>query len=507
MLHYGIEFWGHIEKQTKATDAYMYEALRRLFDIPKATPHRALSSEYALPPTEIQWAYLRRRLGERRKRHDPLKGTPWKEMKTEDREAGSPMPWKVKSRNQPERPRRGETKEWKEIEKMGNKEIAIFTDGSMSKGKVGYGIAAYTKESLEQGGAEWEQAGSMGDKNILDAEVWAIIQAMRATEKEYRVIKIYTDSVSARDWIVEPKKEGALAYMWEEMCEATKPKRDIEIAWVKGHRGNKGNERADALAKKGGPMDDPWKGKSHAARTHEISEKRNETWRKWFDEKEHYYKRRPRRKLKHLRGLTRADTIAVFRIRSDKGWGRTAIGKEDDREECGCGAKMSTDHVMQCRIWEEGRPEGNIQHDKNTWNTARWAKKHNYFEIPPKYYPVRWVNLRCGNIDRRKPQICYVCKTSYPSEEAMRNHARRDHKGNKEVRWRESRSEKFGTDTGTKCPTCGKEYTSQRSMRQHRKTAHGATLGSQVCAGCDKRFPTKEKLREHQRTNCEGGRS
>ena len=52
MLHYGIEFWGNNEKQARATDAYMYEALRRLFDIPIATPHRALSSEFALPPTK-----------------------------------------------------------------------------------------------------------------------------------------------------------------------------------------------------------------------------------------------------------------------------------------------------------------------------------------------------------------------------------------------------------------------------------------------------------------------
>ena len=507
MLHYGIEFWGHVEKQTKATDAYMYEALRRLFDIPKATPHRALSSEYALPPTQIQWAYIRRRLGERKRRHDPMEDIPWKEMETEDKETGSPMPWKIKSGNQPTRPKKGETREWKDIEKIGEGEIAIFTDGSMSKGKTGYGIVAYTKESLEQGGAEWEQAGSMENKNILDAEVWAIIQAMKATEKEHRRIRIFTDSVSARDWVTEPKKEGALAYMWEEMCNATSPRREIEVAWVKGHRGNKGNERADALARKGGPKFDPWEGKSHAARTHEISEERNRAWRKWFDEKEHFYKRKPKRKLKHLRGLTRADTIAVFRLRSDKGWGRTAIGKEDDREECKCGGKMSTDHVMNCKVWENNRPTGDIQHDKNTWYTARWAKEHDYFGIPPKYYPVRWVNLRIGNIDRRKPQICYVCKTSYPSEEAMRNHARRDHKGHKEVKWRESRSEKFATNTGTKCPTCGKDFTSQRTMRQHTKTAHGATLGSQICRGCDKRFPTKEKLREHQRTNCEGGRS
>ena len=168
---------------------------------------------------------------------------------------------------------------------------------------------------------------------------------------------------------------------------------------------------------------------------------------------------------------------------------------------------MSTNHVLNCKVWERGRPTGNVQDDKNTWHMARWAKEHNYFGIPPKYYPVRWVNLRIGNIDRRKPQICYVCKTSYPSEEAMRNNARRDHKGHKDVKWRESRSGKFGTNTGTKCPTCGKEFTSQRTMRQHTKTAHGATLGSQICKGCDKRFPTKEKLREHQRTNCEGGRS
>ena len=347
MLHYGIEFWGHIEKQTKAMDAYMYEALRRLFDIPKATPHRALSSEYALPPTRIQWEYLRWRLGERRRRYDPMEGIPWRKMETEDKEAGSPMPWKVRSENQPERPRKGETKEWNDIARMGEEEIAVFTDGSMSKGKVGYGIVAYTKESLEHGGAYWEQAGSLENKNILDAEVWAIIQALKATEKEHRKIRIFTDSRSARDWIVEPKKEGALAYMWEEFCEATKPKREREVAWIKGHRGNRGNERADILAKKGGPINDPWKGKSHAARTHEISEERNKKWKKWFDEKEHYYKRRPRRKLKHLRGLTRADTIAVFRLRSDKGWGRTAIGKEEDRENCKCGAKLLTDHVLR----------------------------------------------------------------------------------------------------------------------------------------------------------------
>ena len=168
---------------------------------------------------------------------------------------------------------------------------------------------------------------------------------------------------------------------------------------------------------------------------------------------------------------------------------------------------MSSDHVLTCNSWSDAPPTTDPPPDRSTWGLARWAEKHGYFGIPPKYYPVRWVNLRAGNIDRRKPQICYVCKTSFPSEEAMRNHARRDHGKHKQVKKRESMSKRFGGKTGTTCPTCGKSYTSQRTMRQHTNTALGATLGSQICSGCDKRFPTKLALREHQRTNCDGGRS
>ena len=116
-------------------------------------------------------------------------------------------------------------------------------------------------------------------------------------------------------------------------------------------------------------------------------------------------------------------------------------------------------------------------------------------------------NIRFRAVVVAKPQICYVCKTSYPSEEAMRNHAKKDHKGHKQVKAREAKSRNFGENTGTTCPTCKKSYTSQRTMRQHMKTAHRATLGSQICNGCEKRFPTKLTLREHQRTNCDGGRS
>ena len=86
---------------------------------------------------------------------------------------------------------------------------------------------------------------------------------------------------NTKDWILNPRKEGHMAYLWESLREATKEKgSEIEILWVKGHAGNKGNERADALARKGGEKIGLWEGKSHAASAHEISEDRNRKWKK-----------------------------------------------------------------------------------------------------------------------------------------------------------------------------------------------------------------------------------
>ena len=292
--------------------------------------------------------------------------------------------------NQPGQFSEGKTAEWEKIRNIEAGELAIFTDGSLKGGKAGFGIAAYTARSREEGRMEQEEAASMEEKDIMDAETWAIIRALHIANRTAKKIRIFTDSRTAKDWILNPRKEGHLAYMWESLCEATKENgSEIEISWVKGQAGNKGNERANALARKGGEKIDPWEGKSHEASTHEISEKRNREWKKWFGEKEHYYKRQPRRKLRHLKGLSREDTAAVFYIHRDKGWGKTAVGKDDDREQRECGEKMSSDYVLTCAKWEDGRPTTNPQQDRYRWALARWAKKQDYFGIPPRYYPVR----------------------------------------------------------------------------------------------------------------------
>ena len=147
----------------------MYEALRRLFDIPIATPHRALSSEFALPLTKIQWEYVRKRLGERRRRYDPTKGIGWKEMEIESKGKGITLPWKIKSANLPGHVSEGDTADWEKIRDLGAGELAIFTDGSLRGGRVGYGIAAYTEASIERGKTEWEEAGPRRTHNKTGA--------------------------------------------------------------------------------------------------------------------------------------------------------------------------------------------------------------------------------------------------------------------------------------------------------------------------------------------------
>jgi len=90
----------------------------------------------------------------------------------------------------------------------------------------------------------------------------AVIQGLQALKKPSQV-KVYTDSSyvqkgmtewlagwKKKQWRTADKKPVKNADLWQ-MLDALAVTHQIEWIWVKGHAGNEGNERADALANQG----------------------------------------------------------------------------------------------------------------------------------------------------------------------------------------------------------------------------------------------------------------
>ena len=93
-------------------------------------------------------------------------------------------------------------------------------------------------------------------------ELTAVISALQALKQSCNV-KIYTDSVyvqkgmtewiagwKARNWRTADKKPVKNDDLWK-LLDDVANQHKIEWIWVKGHAGNIGNEKADALANEG----------------------------------------------------------------------------------------------------------------------------------------------------------------------------------------------------------------------------------------------------------------
>ena len=93
-------------------------------------------------------------------------------------------------------------------------------------------------------------------------ELTAVIRALEVLKRPCSV-KIYTDSVyvqkgmtewiiswKLRNWRTADKKPVKNDDLWK-LLDAQASQHKIEWIWVKGHAGNMGNEKADALANEG----------------------------------------------------------------------------------------------------------------------------------------------------------------------------------------------------------------------------------------------------------------
>lgn len=141
---------------------------------------------------------------------------------------------------------------------MANPHVVIYTDGACrgNPGSGGWGAL------LSSGGKERQLCGGEHETTNNRMELTAAIEALQALTRPCRV-DLYTDSVyvrdgitkwlagwKARDWRTAAKKPVKNQDLWQAL-DAAAERHDVSWHWVKGHAGDAGNERADALANQG----------------------------------------------------------------------------------------------------------------------------------------------------------------------------------------------------------------------------------------------------------------
>ena len=138
------------------------------------------------------------------------------------------------------------------------KALEIYRDGACrgNPGAGGWGVyLLYKNEKKEFYGGKLNTTNNQ-------MELTAAIEGLKVLKEPCKV-KLYTDSKYVMDginswianwkknnWKTASKKDVKNKDLWIEL-DAETCKHEIEWIWVKGHSGNIGNEKADALANMG----------------------------------------------------------------------------------------------------------------------------------------------------------------------------------------------------------------------------------------------------------------
>jgi ribonuclease HI len=133
--------------------------------------------------------------------------------------------------------------------------VDIYTDGAC-RGNPGPGGWAAI---LMSGGRERELSGAETATTNNRMELLAVINALAALKRRVQA-RVYTDSQyvrlgmtewlagwKARGWRTADRKPVRNQDLWQQLDELAAG-HEVEWHWVKGHSGNPGNERCDALA-------------------------------------------------------------------------------------------------------------------------------------------------------------------------------------------------------------------------------------------------------------------
>ncbi len=130
--------------------------------------------------------------------------------------------------------------------------VTIYTDGSSigNPGPGGYGVVMLAGKHRK----EISEGFRLTTNNRM--ELLAVIKALEELKRSDIEIDIITDSKYVRDaiekgWVFNWQKKGfkdkANPDLWKRFL-VLYPKFKVKFHWVKGHAGNKENERCDELA-------------------------------------------------------------------------------------------------------------------------------------------------------------------------------------------------------------------------------------------------------------------
>ncbi|HEX5805423.1 MAG TPA: ribonuclease HI [Macromonas sp.] len=144
---------------------------------------------------------------------------------------------------------------------MKNK-VIIYTDGACkgNPGPGGWGVL------LRSGAVEKELFGGERETTNNRMELTAVIEALSALKRPC-VVNLYLDSEyvrkgitewlhgwKAKGWKTAAKQPVKNVDLWQRLDElVSNAGHEIDWHWVRGHAGDPGNERADALANRGVP--------------------------------------------------------------------------------------------------------------------------------------------------------------------------------------------------------------------------------------------------------------
>ncbi len=136
------------------------------------------------------------------------------------------------------------------------KQVVIYTDGACSgnPGPGGYGAV------LLYNGHRKELSAGFRKTTNNRMELLGAIEALRAL-KDRCSVRLHTDSQyvvnaiekgwaakwKANGWMRNKKEKAVNPDLWEQLLKLCQ-QHEVEFVWVRGHSGNKENERCDLLA-------------------------------------------------------------------------------------------------------------------------------------------------------------------------------------------------------------------------------------------------------------------